>query len=103
MSRVRFGGSAGEWGPVTTVKSNHPAEFGGYWFFQSMWDRPEPSLRYGGMAHTGLGVGNREGVFVMLTGTLMMIVGMMYAFYVKPVLRRRRVRKEIRGPDAVGR
>ena len=42
------------------------------------------------MAHTGLGVGNREGVYVMLTGTLMAIVGMIYAFYVKPVIHRGR-------------
>jgi hypothetical protein len=34
-------------------------------------------------------VGNRNGVWIQLAGCVVAVVGMMYAFYVKPVLKRR--------------
>jgi hypothetical protein len=37
-----------------------------------------------------LGVGNRHGVNVMLLGCCLSVLGMIYAFYVKPVIKRRR-------------
>ena len=41
------------------------------------------------MNYTGAGVGNRNGVHVQLFGTVIAVFGMIYAFYVKPFLRRR--------------
>jgi len=37
-----------------------------------------------------LGVGNRVGVHVQLAGCCIAVLGMIYAFYVKPVIKRRR-------------
>ena len=39
-----------------------------------------------------LGVGNRHGVNTMLLGCCLSVLGMIYAFYVKPVIKRRRHR-----------
>jgi hypothetical protein len=70
---------------------NHPVYFGdGSWlFFQAQWD-PE------GQRWTILGVGNRPGVPVMIGGCVMIVVGVLYAFYVKPVIIRRMKEKAIR-------
>jgi hypothetical protein len=51
-------------------------------FFQAAYD-PERQ------AWTILGVGNRPGVWVMTAGCVMIFVGLMYAFYVKPIIIRR--------------
>ncbi len=80
----------GTWSEPTTIKVNDPTEFGGYWYFQSTWDRPPQDDPTGGMNYTGLGVGNRNGVYVQLAGCCIAVTGMMFAFYVKPVLKRRR-------------
>jgi membrane protein YdbS with pleckstrin-like domain len=40
--------------------------------------------------YTVLGVGNREGVWIQLAGCIIAVLGMIYAFYVKPILIRRR-------------
>ena len=37
-----------------------------------------------------LGVGNRRGVVVQLVGCIVAVIGMIYAFYVKPIIKRRR-------------
>lgn len=42
------------------------------------------------MNYTGLGVGNRNGVHVQLAGCCLAVTGMLFAFYVKPILKRRR-------------
>ncbi len=42
------------------------------------------------MNYTGLGVGNRNGVYIQLAGCCLAVSGMMFAFYVKPILKRRR-------------
>jgi hypothetical protein len=62
---------------------NNPVYFGGgsWLFFQAQFD---PGQRY-----TVLGVGNRPGVWIMLTGFVMIVVGLMYAFYLKPLIIRR--------------
>lgn len=73
----------GQWSPICVVRSNQPARHGDYWYFQSYWDPAAQS-------HTGLGVGNREAVHGMLGGVCLSIAGMIYAFYVKPGLIRRR-------------
>jgi hypothetical protein len=90
ISHVRFQNEDGSWGDLQEVKSNTPSEHGGYWFFQSTWDPPDRRFQYGGMSHTGLGVGNREGVYIQLLGCIIAVVGMIYAFYIKPIIRRRR-------------
>jgi hypothetical protein len=82
ISLVRFH-EEGKWSDIMEVKSNHPAQHGDLWYFQAMWD---PGVE----AHTVLGVGNREGVYGMLLGVMISIGGMIYAFYVKPGIIRRR-------------
>ncbi len=37
-----------------------------------------------------LGVGNRNGVNVMLLGCCLAVLGMIFAFYIKPLIKRRR-------------
>ena len=88
-SSLRFANGDG-WSDPVNIRENEPTEFAGHWFFQSTWDPPDSQdRRWGGWNHTGLGVGNREGIGTMLAGTCVSIVGMMYAFYVKPVIKRR--------------
>ena len=60
----------------------------------------------GGMNFTGLGIGNRHGVYVQLLGCCVSVAGMIFAFYVKPVLKRRREmesRSKIAPAEDVGR
>ncbi|HOB74403.1 MAG TPA: hypothetical protein PKG54_07745 [Phycisphaerae bacterium] len=83
ISRVSFQNKDGSWSKLTEIRSNQPARHGDYWYFQSRWDP-------GTECHTVLGVGNRKGVHAMLAGVCISIAGMVYAFYVKPVLIRRR-------------
>ncbi len=93
-SVIRFRDGA-EWGPTTRVSVNEPVEHDGLWYFQAQWDPPEPPRGEGdrgsmGLNYTVLGVGNREGVWIQLGGCVLAVVGMIYAFSVKPVLIRRR-------------
>ena len=69
---------------------NAPTEYAGYWYFQSTWDRPSPGDPNGGMNYTGLGIGNRNGVYLQLLGCCVAVAGMTFAFYVKPIVQRRR-------------
>jgi len=89
ISRIRFYEKDG-WSPIREVRSNQPAEYGGLWFYQAEWDPKNEAI-------TVLGVGNREGISVMLAGVLLSIVGMVYSFYVKPFLVRRRTECEAAG------
>ncbi len=82
ISLVRFREEGG-WSDLVEVKSNHPARHGHLWYYQAQWD---PGTR----VYTVLGVGNREAVCPMLIGVCISIAGMIYAFYVKPGLVRRR-------------
>jgi hypothetical protein len=93
-SVVRFQETGGTWGAPERLSVNEPVEYDGMSFFQSQWDPPEEA-RQGGMASAGLnytvlGVGNREGVHIQLLGCCIAVSGMLYAFYVKPVIKRRR-------------
>lgn len=83
VSYVSFQNQDGSWSKLTEIRSNQPARHGDYWYFQSRWDP-------GTECHTVLGVGNRKGVYGMLAGVCISIAGMAYAFYVKPILIRRR-------------
>lgn len=88
VSKLRFWD--GEWSEPASIAVNSPTDFGGFWYFQSMWDKPPREAPTDGMNYTGLGVGNRNGVHIQLFGCVLSVVGMFFAFYVKPVLKRRR-------------
>ncbi|MHC4419043.1 MAG: hypothetical protein ACYS1E_00460 [Planctomycetota bacterium] len=90
-SEVRFRDGDG-WTDVERVSVNHPRENGGYSYYQAQWDPPDAQRGYGGLNFTVLGVGNRHGVNTMLLGCCLSVLGMIYAFYVKPVIKRRRQR-----------
>ncbi len=95
-SIVRFKDQGGDWGAPLRLSVNEPVEHLGYWFFQSQWDPPEES-RQGGLASAGLnytvlGVGNRQGVYLQLAGCIVAVLGMAYAFYVKPIIKRKHAR-----------
>jgi hypothetical protein len=66
---------------VTSLNSPIYYDHGNWIFFQAGYD-PD------GQSST-IGVGNRPGVVVMLTGCVMIVVGLLYAFYVKPIVIRR--------------
>jgi hypothetical protein len=68
---------------VEVASNNSPIYFdGGKWlFFQAGYD-PQSQFSI-------IGVGNRPGVFVMVSGCAMIVLGVLYAFYVKPVVVRR--------------
>ena len=73
---------------LVAVSVNDPKPHHGYWFFQSQWDPPSQTSQ--GLNYTVLGVGNREAVFTMLFGTCITVLGMMWAFFVKPTIKRKR-------------
>ncbi|MCH8053335.1 MAG: hypothetical protein IH895_04690 [Planctomycetes bacterium] len=88
ISQLRFADAAGEWSEPMSMSLNEPAQRDGWWFFQSTWDAPRRG--YGGLNYTGVGVGNRNGVYIQLTGVCIAVAGMLFAFYVKPTIIRRR-------------
>ena len=61
--------------------------------FQSQWD-PE------NQAFTVLGVGNRPGVMTMVVGCVMIVGGLLFAFYVKPMILNRRKAKALAAASA---
>ena len=66
---------------VASLNSPIYYRHGDWIFFQAGYD-PD------GQSST-IGVGNRPGVLVMLTGCIMIVLGFLYAFYVKPIVIRR--------------
>jgi cytochrome c-type biogenesis protein CcsB len=93
ISVLRFADGKGGWSEPVQVSVNQPVEHGGLWYFQAQWDPPDeggdgvpPSL---GLNYTVLGVGSRHGVELQLAGCILACLGMIYAFYVKPVIKRR--------------
>ena len=87
-SEIRFRNDDG-WSEPLAVSVNDPQEYGGLWYFQAQWDPPDPAEGYAGLNYTVLGVGNRHGVNVMLVGCCVTVLGMIFAFYVKPFIKRR--------------
>jgi hypothetical protein len=98
-SEIRFRDGDG-WTEPVRVSVNDPKEHGGFWYFQAQWDPPDPGRGYAGLNFTVLGVGNRHGVNVMLFGCALAVAGMIYAFYIKPVIKRRRRRNPYAGITA---
>lgn len=76
---------------MTKAQLNRPAEVHGLYLFQSAWDGDENAPREA--RFSVLGVGNRPGVFVMTLGSVLVTLGILYAFYVKPVLLNKRKRE----------
>ena len=77
---------------TATVRLNDPVfitEDGPLWYdqswllYQASWDPERQSF-------TVLGVGNRPGIKTMSAGFALMVAGLLWAFYVKPVIIRRR-------------
>jgi hypothetical protein len=67
---------------------NGPASDQGLFYFQSAWDGDDnapPEKRF-----TVLGVANRPGVYVMTAGSILIVLGIGFAFYVKPILLRKK-------------
>jgi hypothetical protein len=99
-SRLRFrDGESAPWSDTVDTSMNSPAQHGRLWYFQAQWDPPDARAEPGevpsaGLNYTVLGVGNREGVHIQLAGCVIAVAGMIYAFYVKPVIKRRR-REEV--------
>jgi hypothetical protein len=82
-------GGGGE--TITDVaKSNHPIYYdhGNWLFFQRSYDGT-------GKTWSELGVGNRPAINIMVAGCLMILTGLMYAFYAKPIIIRRMKEKAI--------
>lgn len=105
-SLLRFNEN-GTWSDPTPVSMNKPVEHGGLWYFQAQWDPPIATsgggvLASSGLNYTVLGVGNRNGVHVQLTGCIIAVLGMIYAFYIKPVIKRSRQRRVQAGLVEVG-
>jgi len=99
MSLVRFRDAdqlpSGTWSEPVTVSVNQPVEHRGLSFFQAFWDPPDRARFEGdraslGLNYTVLGVANRNGVGTMLAGCCIAVAGMMFAFYVKPMIKRRK-------------
>ncbi|MFM1868283.1 MAG: Cytochrome c biosis protein Ccs1 [Planctomycetota bacterium] len=107
-SAVRFRDPGSSWSEPTTVSVNDPIEHDGLWYFQAQWDPPDTSSDEGirpsaGLNYTVLGVGNRNGVYIQLLGCVIAVAGMIYAFYVKPVIKRRRQEEVLAGLARNGR
>lgn len=84
-----------QWSDLYDISTNDPSHYRGHWFFQSYWDAPRPArsaseMPRPGFSFTGLGIGNREGVWTMLFGSTLSVLGIIYAFYIKPIIKRRR-------------
>ena len=63
---------------------NSPASDHGLFYFQAAWDgddRAAPEKRF-----SVIGVGNRPGIPVMIAGAILIVLGIGYAFYAKPLL-----------------
>ena len=107
-SQLRFwNDKTQQWSKPLSVASNQPAEYRGFRYFQAFWDAPPRQMigtqaEAGGLNFTGLGVGNRRGVGIQLAGTIVAVIGMMYAFYVKPIIKRRRKVKVLRELETLG-
>jgi len=93
---------SGDFTEPLPVSVNKPAQFGELSFFQAQWDPPSgrrfaSDVPSNGLNYTVLGVGNRHGVHVQLLGCAIAVLGMLYAFYYKPVLLRRMREQRKRG------
>jgi hypothetical protein len=82
VSTLEFTDKASGQKETRIARLNEPAESQGLYYFQNSWDGDlQPGVRF-----SVLGVGNRPGTDTMLIGSILIMVGIGYAFYVKPIL-----------------
>jgi len=81
ISKVRFTNLQTHKSTVAVIHLNHPETLDGQHFFQARFGK-----QANGTPFTVLGVGNTNGLYPMIVGVIMIIFGIGYAFYVKPVL-----------------
>lgn len=65
-----------------TVSVNDPMIFRGYWFYQSNYNPDDPNV-------SGIMMVHEPGIWLVYLGFLSLILGMVWMFYLKPVLKRR--------------
>ncbi len=70
-----------------TIEVNDPLKYNGYVFYQSSYD-PEGGL------YSGLQVTKNPGIVVVYSGFIILCVGVVFIFYLKPFLRRKSKKKE---------
>ena len=102
-SRVSFAEGSDGWNTaegegIVSISTNNPTNRSGLWFFQAFWDAPRQGSN--GLNFTGLGIANREGVSAMLAGSTISVLGLIYAFYVKPIVQRRRLNAALARTEA---
>ncbi len=81
ISKVRFTNPVTHQSQLAIIHLNHPATLAGRHFFQARFGKQAD-----GTPFTVLGVGNTNGLYPMIAGVILIIFGIGYAFYVKPVL-----------------
>ncbi len=81
LSKVRFTNLKTGKSKVALIHLNHPETLDGQHFFQARFGK-----QANGTPFTVLGVGNTNGLYPMIVGVIMIIFGIGYAFYIKPVL-----------------
>ncbi len=81
ISKVRFTNLKTHQSKLAVIHLNHPETLDGQHFFQARFGKQAD-----GTPFTVLGVGNTNGLYPMIVGVIMIIFGIGYAFYVKPVL-----------------
>jgi hypothetical protein len=62
------------------ARVNHPVEFRGYSFYQSDWNKDDPT-------YSGIQVIRNPSWLVVNLGLLAVIVGVLFTFFVKPFLK----------------
>lgn len=73
---------AGEVVAEKTIEVNDPLKYGGYTFYQSSYDPENPKI-------SGLQVARDPGVWLVYTGFSTLCFGIIFIFYLKPLVRRR--------------
>ncbi len=82
ISKVRMTNDKTGQNKIAVIHLNHPAQADGLHLFQARFGH-DPAT---GSPFTVLGVGNTHGFYAMLVGVIMVILGIGYAFYIKPIL-----------------
>lgn len=82
QSDVLFQAEGSDEVSVASTRTNATMNIGDWTYFQS-------GAATDNWSFTVLGVGNRYGIFAMNLGWIMVTIGCLYAFYVKPILKKR--------------
>jgi hypothetical protein len=69
------------------VEVNKPLAYKGFYFYQSNYNPENPN-------YSGIQVVKDQGVFIVYAGFLVLISGLIYIFYIKPLFKRDSVREE---------